>query len=91
MAVKDIPQLFFGKDEGGLAIAAAKEYNEALFEIVDVRSNRPRPRMYVLTHAALMQMVRARMLKRMWGQHQICWPTPTTVEDEGYIGRGPEK
>jgi hypothetical protein len=24
---------------------------------------------------ALMQMVKHKMLRRMWVQHQICWPT----------------
>jgi hypothetical protein len=59
-------QFFFGKEERDDAIAAAEQYDEELFAIVDKRSREPSPRMYVLTRVALNQMMNARMFKRMW-------------------------
>lgn len=77
-----LKQLFFRKDELDQALEAAKDHNEELFEIIDGRSKNPTPRMYVLTQAALLQMVRAKMLKRMWIQHQIAWKEPKDAEQK---------
>jgi hypothetical protein len=89
----EITQLFFGKEEGEQALAAAKAHHEDLFEIIDRRSKAPKPLMFVLTRAALNQMYRAKMMKRMWIDRQHVWRLPLYKEpkDEGYIGRGPEK
>jgi hypothetical protein len=72
-------QLFFGKEEFKLAYAAASEHDETLYEVIDKRSNKPKALMYVLTFEAMVQMVRAKMMKRMWVFKQICWRTNEEV------------
>jgi hypothetical protein len=74
-------QLFFGKEEGKLAIAAAKEHDETLYEVIDKRSKTPKALMYVLTFEAMVQMLRAKMMKRMWVFKQICWRTNEEEKD----------
>lgn len=73
-------QLFFGKDEFKLAVAAAKEHVAALYEIIDRRSKKPKARMYVLTFDALNQMYAAKMMRRMWTHNQILWTANEEVK-----------
>jgi myo-inositol catabolism protein IolC len=78
--MKEPEQLFFRKDEGKLAIAAAKEHNEFLLEVIDKRSKKPKARMYVLTKRAAARMIQTGMMKRMWIFKLVCWPVDEEME-----------
>lgn len=66
-----IKQLFFRYDEEEEARAASRQNNKPLFKIIDRRSVNPQPRMFVLGVAALEQMQRSGMMRRMWIAREV--------------------
>lgn len=58
--------VFFRADEQMEALAVAKGRLHPLFEVIDRRSERPKPRMYIVGATHMMDFELSGMMKRMW-------------------------
>ena len=59
-------QAFFRSDEQAEAREAALKRGAFVYDVIDRRSKKPKPRMFIVGDANLRQFERSGMMKRMW-------------------------